>query len=174
MRSIHQLCFALQLGIPSTVSTLNATTQLTSQRWRYCFIRPGLILYCQWSNCQQVVGRNVSLYLIHGIQLNSSQYETDLVPIIEISFYIRPFCLSQCPLWVCSNVNRKEILSDFFSYFPSSFTLHCIHRSPLTSWRFLASHSQNSSQIRFSSSFIGRQPSLLLWPGLTFLAGCSL
>lgn len=162
MRSIHQLCFALQLGIPSTVSTLNATMQLTNQRWRYCFIRPGLILYCQWSNCQQVVGWNVSLYVIHGIQLNSSQYETDLVPIIEISFISVLF-------WVCSAVNRKEVLSDFYS-----FTSHCIHRSPLTSWWFLASRSQNSSRIRFSSSFIGRQPSLLLWPDLTFLAGCPL
>lgn len=117
MRSIHQLCFALQLGIPSTVSTLNATMQLTNQRWRYCFIRPGLTLYCQWSNCQQVVEWNVSLYVIHGIQLNSSQCESYLGPIIEISFYIRPsFCLSQCPLWVCSDVNRKEVLSvRFFS-----------------------------------------------------------
>lgn len=117
MRSIHQLCFALQLGIPSTVSTLNATTQLTNQRWRYCSIRCGLTLYCQLSNCQQIVEWNVSLYVIHRIQLNASQCESYLVPIIEISFYIHPFfCLSQCPLWVCSDVNRKEVLSvRFFS-----------------------------------------------------------
>lgn len=118
MRRIHQLCFALQLGIPSTVSTLNATTQLTNQRWRYYFIRPGLILYCQ-----QVVRQNVSLYVIHGFQLNSSQDETDLVPIIEISFYICPsFCLSQCPLWVCSDVNRKEVLMIFSVLRHTAFT----------------------------------------------------
>lgn len=37
VRNTHQLCFALQLGTPSTASTSNATMQLTNQLWRYCF-----------------------------------------------------------------------------------------------------------------------------------------
>lgn len=44
VRNTHQLCFALQLGTPSTASTSNATMQLTNQLWRYCFTRLGQ--YC--------------------------------------------------------------------------------------------------------------------------------